>query len=215
MKLTKIGIVLAAMLAISALTASAASALEFNSNKSPATLTGTSGNTTHVFKVDGETASCTAEYTPASLVTPRNSVPNIKVTYSSCVIFGIPGGINMGGCTYEFRTPNDTPAIMGKFGIWCTDPKNDYITLFSKLFGTECEVRIGETNNTSLSTLSYENDKPKAGTLRVTANVSGITVNKTKDNGSCPLAGTGATNTVTYSGTTDVQEILGGNIAIA
>jgi lipopolysaccharide export system protein LptA len=104
---------------------------------------------------------------------------------------------------------------MGKFGIRCKDPKNDFITLFSKLFTEECEVRIGETSNTSLSTLSYANDTPKAGKVRVTANISGVTANKAKDNGTCPLTGTGATNTVSYTGTTDVEALLGANFAIS
>lgn len=72
---------------------------------------------------------------------------------------------------------------MGKFGIRCKDLKNDYITLLSKFMGE--------------------------GKLRVAANISGITANKVKGVGTCPLTGTGATNTVTYTGTTDMQENSG------
>ena len=215
MNLTRIGAVLAAALAISAVTASAAAALTFNSTSSPATLKGTSGNTAHLWKVDGQTTECTAEFSKASMNSGSNALSNIEATYSSCLVFGIPGAVNMGNCTYEFLTPNDTPAIMGKFGIRCKDPKNDFITLYSKLFGEECEVRIGETSNTSLSTLSYVNDTPKAGTFRVTAAITGMTVNKSKDNTTCPLSGTGATNTVTYSGTMDTQGVLGASIAVS
>lgn len=215
MKSIKISIALTVALALTAVTASAASALTFNSSSSPVALSGTSGTSTHIWKVDGQTTECTAEFSKSAMNSGSNAISNIEVTYSSCLVFGIPGSVNMGNCTYEFLTPNDAPAIMGKFAVRCNDPKNDFITLLSKLFGEECEVKIGETGNTSLSTLSYVNNTPKAGTFRVTAALTGMSANKTRDNTTCPLTGTGATNTVTYSGTIDTQGLLGASIAVS
>lgn len=197
--------------AIAALTAfvgvSSASAAQFKSSSSPVMLFGEdTGN--HVFKVDGQSVTCKkAVFEKASLATPANVVTGVTAAYNECTAFGFAGAtVNMGNCTYEFQQPNAT--LNGKVAFRCT---SGTAKVFSSVFGSECEVTIGEASNTSLSNVSYANN---ATGVTITAGVTGITANKIKDNGLCPLSGTGSTANATYEGPTNVNGTGGINVSV-
>lgn len=211
MKLKRIGVVLVGVLAVFALSASAASAAQFKSNSSPVMTFGQdSGN--HVFKVDGQAVACnSAVFEKASLATPANTVPGITAAYSNCTMFGFAGAtVNFGNCTIEILTPNAT--LNANVALRCGASP---VTANVSVFGSECSVSIGESGNTNLSGVSDANNNPSAGKVLVTANISGITVKKNKDNGLCPLSGAGTVTNGTYTGPTPVEGTSGVGISVA
>jgi hypothetical protein len=204
MKLTKISLALAAVLAVSAVAASAAMAApeSFRSTSSPVNLLGeqTTG-VNHVFTLDGQKVECNkAVFQKSSLTTPATSIPGVSAAYSECTAFGfVNAEVNMGTCTYTFLQPN---SLVGKVGIFCgaeSGGKKPFIKIRASFLGSTCEAQVSQNaTNESLSKLEYKNN---GTTVDVTANVSGISVNKTADSGACPLSGTGA-GTATYTGPT-------------
>ncbi|HEU5253928.1 MAG TPA: hypothetical protein VFU16_11455 [Solirubrobacterales bacterium] len=220
MKLTKIAIALVAVLAMSALTASAASA-NYQSSAATVDLEGNQ-NGKHAFKVDGQAVECNvAKFTRNGLETPANEVSKVVASYSNCTAFGFAGAsVTMGSCTYNFDATTAGP--MANVDFACTNNANDNegentgdARIFSTVFGSECEVHVDSVEredpvnkvkgiNTNLSTLNFSNNEPGGGDVRVGAAVTGIVAEKTKDNGLCPLSGTGVTVNATYNGNTDV-----------
>jgi hypothetical protein len=219
--MTRIGIALAAVLAIMTLTTSVTTAAEFKSSSSPVMLFGgDSGN--HRFTVDGQAVTCNgAAFEKGSLTTPANTVRDVNASYNSCTAFGFAGAtVNMGSCTYEFLQPSkiNTNEFKGNVALGCaieTFPNvfiETPITIKSSVFGSTCEVLIHESGNTNLSSLRYENH---AGDITVIAEVSGISVKKTVDNGLCPLSGTGTVSNGTYNGPTTGSATSGINFFIS
>lgn len=214
MNLTKISLGLAVMLALSLAAVPTASAAQFKSSSSPVSLHGEANTTAHVFKIDGQAAECNGNFSKSSLSTPANTIPGISASYSGCKAFGFLGTLNMGGCTYEYLQPNAT--LNGNMAIRCGNPNNAFlITIFASAFGSECEVKIGETNNTNLSKITYANNNPFTGEVLATAAVTGLTATKTKDNGLCPLSGTGSTSAATFEGPTRWWGTLGITFSVA
>lgn len=237
MKLTKIAVALVAALSMSVVMASSASAaeFEFKSNKSPVMLFGQdSGN--HVFKVDGQSVTCTnAVFEKASQATPTKEIPGVNAAYNGCTAFGFAGAsVNMGNCSYTFKRPanlitpktENTPEIVhiaGNVAVVCNKVLNNTnktediipVTVNSSVFGSECSVSLNNTGNSNLSKLLYQNNNPAAGEVLVTAQVTGITATKNKDNGLCPLSGTGTTTNATYDGPTPVKATEGIGISVA
>lgn len=202
--------------AIAALTAfvgvSSASAAQFTSTSSPVMLFG-EDNGKHVFKVDGQSVTCNVgKFEKASLTTPANVIPGVTAAYSSCTAFGFAGAtVNMGNCTYEFLQPN--ASFEGNVAFRCNS--SGKATVFSSVFGSECEVTIGEASNTNLSKVTYKNLANSPTKVEMTAAVTGITANKVKDNGLCPLSGTGSTSNATYEGPTVVEGTSGIGISVS
>jgi hypothetical protein len=195
MKLTKISLALAAVLAVSAVAASAAMAApeSFRSTSSPVSLLGEQTTGTNlVFTLDGQKVECNkAVFEKASLSTPATSVPGVSAAYSECTAFGFMNfEVNMGTCTYTFLQPN---SLVGNVGIFCgpeAGVHKPFIKIRTSFLGSVCETQISQNaTNENLSKLEYKNN---GSTVDVSANVSGISVNKTVDSGACPLSGTGA-----------------------
>jgi hypothetical protein len=183
----------------------------FQAGKSPVMLFGeASGN--HTFTVDGQSVTCTsAVFEKASLATPANTIPGVTASYNGCSAFGFSGAaVKMNNCTFEFLTPNT--GLNGNIALRCGATP---ATVNVSVFGSECSVSFGESGNTNLSKLTYKNNNPSAGKVLVTAAVNGITATKNKDNGLCPLSGTGTVTNATYNGPVPVQGTSGIAISIA
>ncbi|HEU5252556.1 MAG TPA: hypothetical protein VFU16_04420 [Solirubrobacterales bacterium] len=221
MKYTRIVLALLAVLAVSAFTTSAASALTYNSSASPAMLFGSQLGK-HKLTVDGQNVECNnGNYEVAAVANGATEIPNVVAAYNNCVAFGFTNAtMNMGSCTFKFLTPNVTPAIMAKFSIACKNnanetgsPNNGDIRVFSSVFGSECEVHI--ESQSEKSTLSFANNTPNMGKVEVDAEITGLVEQNTKDNGLCPLAGIGITNGGTYNGSTALEATGGATIAVS
>lgn len=227
MKLTKLALALAAVLAMAALMASAASALQYKSGATPVNISGAQSNT-HTFAVDGQNVTCTnATFNKNGLATPANEVPGVVAAYGNCTVFGLSGSVNMGTCTFNFDNPN--AGLNSTFDIACTsnanvngnatnngdmrivaqlnnpnDPNNPFLL---------CEVHIESQNN--LGTLTFMNDTPLAGRVRVGAGVSNLTAQKTLDGLACPLSGANTVNNATFNGNTDLAGGGGVNLEVS
>ena len=210
MKLTsKLGIALVAVLALSAVAASAASAAEFKATSSPVDLRAGQDNT-HTFTTDGSAVTCeTATFAANGVVAPSKTV-TVTPDYKGCTAFGFVGAkVEMKGCQYEFLQPNES--LEGNVRLACGANK---IRIFASVFGSTCEVLIGETSNTNLAKVTYKNEATSPTTVKVTAAVTGITAEKTKDTGICPLKGTGTVNNAEYSGISTVEGLNGIGVSV-
>jgi hypothetical protein len=210
MKLTnKLGIALVAVLALSAVAASAASAAEFKATSSPVNLLA-GQDTTHTFTTDGSAVTCeTATFSENGVKAPSKTVA-ITPSYSGCTAFGFVGAkVEMKGCKYEFLEPN--ASLVGNVKLLCGANK---ARIFASVLGSTCEVLIGESGNTNLSKVTYKNEATSPTTVKVTAAVTGITAEKTKDTGICPLKGTGTVTNAEYSGTSTVEGLAGIGVSV-
>jgi hypothetical protein len=210
MKLTsKLGIAMVAVLALSAVAASAASAAEFKATSSPVMLFG-SQEGKHAFTVDGSSVECeTATFEAASVTAPSKTV-TVTPAYSGCTAFGFAKAkVEMNGCVYEFLQPN--ASLEGNVHFVCGANK---ARVFVSSLGSECEVLIGETGNTNLSKVTYKNEATSPTKVKVIANVTGITAEKTKDTNFCPLKGTGTVTNASYTGNTLVEGTAGIGISV-
>jgi hypothetical protein len=212
MKLTKmLGAAFVAVLALSAIAASAASAAEFKATASPVTLLA-GQDTTHTLTLDGSAVTCETTTFEETNVTAPSKTVRITPAYSGCTTFGfVQNKIEMNGCRYEFLEPNS--ALVGNVALRCPT-KETKARLFASVLGSVCEVLFGESGNTNLSKLSYKNEATSPTTVKVTAAVTGITAEKTKDTGICPLKGTGTIHNAEYSGTSTVEGLSGIGVSV-
>jgi hypothetical protein len=204
-----LGVAMMAALALTAIAASAAHAEKsFTASTNPVSITGVqeAGNE-HVFTVEGSPVECATAHFTANNVASPSATLTVNANYANCTAFGFANAhVTMNTCHYEFQTPAGPVGgpFTGKVAMRCgATPATVRVTAPF----TECHVDIGEANNTSLGTITYTN--LAGGKVKVGANVTGITVNKTKDVGLCPLSGTGHTNTGKYTGNTIVEGLAG------
>jgi hypothetical protein len=166
-----LGLALVAMLAMSAVVASAASAtaFSFKAEKVPTQLTGKQHNGNDIFTTDAGKVECTeATYAGEQKVTPTNEVL-VTPTYSGCTAFGFANTpIDVNGCQYRFTTvTKESGNFEGSADIVCPAGKVIEVTAFG------CTVTIG--SQTGLKKVTYTN--VGAGTTRevtVDVNLTGI-----------------------------------------
>jgi hypothetical protein len=120
-KLRTLGLVLSAVMAISALTASAAQAGEFTAEEFPTTFTGAQLGK-HQFKFESGTVQCAAVSFDGQLFAPSNTL-TLTPSYKECVT---PGGaeivIRMTSCDFRLHA-NETlenDRVAGTLDVQCT-----------------------------------------------------------------------------------------------
>lgn len=209
MKLTKFALAVVAMMALSALTASASSAELYRSTSSPMNLNG-SQFPQHEFTIVGQNVYCVgAHFNRNALATPTSELSGVVASYTSCNAFGFANAtVNMGTCTYSFDTPVELTSTVD---IICSSnanvegnaTNNGDIRIFATVFGSECEVHIQNQWNRAFA--FWHNNNPTWGDVHVDTELIFIAAEVTKDNGLCPLSGKGVTNNGTYSGGTDLN----------
>jgi hypothetical protein len=178
-------LILAGILAISALAASSASAAEFMSEGENATLNGSQVNT-HTLKTTAGELTCSTVDFSASIAWRTGLSISFNLTMDGChfVIFGstISATVNMNGCTYTYYAS-------GQADIVCPAGKKIVVT------GAGCTVEIGA--QTGKKSVSYTNN----GThIDISTNLSGISYNH-----SGFTCGTGSGTTGTFTGTTTLE----------
>lgn len=174
--LKALGLALVALLAMTAVSASTASADDLTSEKTPVTLTGKQSGTGDVFTTTAGTVKCKEViYTAASVVTPTTTVdvtPNYPLTTAggeqNCAGFSLPAEITTSGCVYRLTIG---AATTGGFDIVC--PVGQEITATVKGGGTtKCTIHIPPQNIAAGVTFSNTG----AGTTRevdIASNISG------------------------------------------
>jgi len=107
-KFKSLGLVLAAVFAMSAIGASAASAAEFHSAGAPTTITGTQ-STSHVFTTSAGTVTCKTATFSGTQSTQTATTVQLTPTYKECTAFGfINVPIDVNGCSYTFTSHGAT-----------------------------------------------------------------------------------------------------------
>jgi hypothetical protein len=210
-----IGIAVVAVLALSAVVASAASANTFMTKNSvyPQTVEG-SQSTAHVFTVTGQKVTCkTAKF--KGTATAASSTQEVHPTYEGCTAFGFEASVTTTGCNYLFHLAaggSGSPQS-GTVDIVCETGKSIVINAG---FGT-CEATVGA--QTGLGGQTFTNTTV-GGVEKIIVGTSttGITTNVTKSSFPCPLS-TGLHNTAngdaaTYTGETLVGTASGEGITV-
>jgi hypothetical protein len=196
-KLKTLGLALAAVFAIGALAASAASAQNgiFTSD-GPVTLIGTQtgGVNENAWTFFGKVDTCAnATYTGHKVnVTPHEPIPNgateITITphYGTCVINtgAFPTTTDMNGCDYDLKLTETTPTVTDSyfvdFKVTCPVGKHIVTTLFTNAAGHTanspfCHITITENlaGYTGLKAVDTTN-----GTIDLTGTIEGVEADK-------------------------------------
>lgn len=217
MRLTKIAIVLAAVLAMSTGLTSGASAHTLKSNVSTVSLSGTD-TVNNVFTVDGQKVTCSeAKFATGSMAVPANQI-TMNTVHTGCTAFGFAGAtVNMGNCHTRFTTPDhfNTNEHTSYVDIVCKDTTGqnggaNVINVKSSVFGSTCSVSIGEKTEIAHAWFIRVLNKQ----FRLWMTLSNITATKNEDNGLCPLSGTGTVNNATYNGEVILSDNGGNEIFI-
>ena len=200
-----LGLALAAVFAMSAVGASAASAtVEFHSEGAPVTLTGNQEGESNAFDVQfGEVKCKTAKYNGTTTGTTDKTV-TVTPSYNECTFAGVATIIDMNGCDYLIHVNNEGPPYKGTVDVVCPEGAKIVVT-----GGNKCTVDVGP--QTGLGPITFTNIGTTT-TREVTLGLSGITnitYTQTKGTaavGACTTQTTGAgkyTGTATVTGETD------------
>lgn len=212
-----LGVILVAMLALTAVLASAAQAVpEITCSSYPCKGTGSNTVGGETLTTPGGTVQCnshiewekyrtaTGESLPAGAPTATTTV-----NFFNCTAFGfLSATVNMEGCDYEGHVRERMWPFTGKYRIEkvfnCPAAKKKRITA-----GT-CEVDV-EPQNLGKGVTTTNNAN---GTINVEYNMTGITMNVTKDGFGCPFSGTGHV-TGSYHGEVTISRVGGGSISVS
>ena len=180
-KLKTLGVALFAVLALTAVSASAGSAAQYTSSSYPTTGTGISEVGNSVFTTEGGTAECKTHY--EATLNEGSSDLTVTPTVTNCVAFGFIEA-TVTGCTFTFTEPTGAPNYTAKMDIVssCT------------VVASTCHLTV--PNQGPLSSVAITNNA--TGDVSIKANVTGINYNVVKDGFLCPFNGTGAKTGATY-----------------
>jgi hypothetical protein len=190
-KLKLVGFAVAAMMLAMAVSASAAFAGDFHSEKTDTTLTGSQIGE-DVFTVNAGTVRCTEATYSGTSSTTSTTETTTKLTpkYSGCTAFGfVSTTIDVNGCQYEFSGDNTNVNIVNcSTGI--------VVTAFN------CWVTVKNQNN--LASVTYTNvGAGSSRDIESAVSLSGITYTQTSK--SFPGCTNGTDTNGTYSGKATVQ----------
>lgn len=197
-----LGLAFVAVLAMSAVVASAASASKFMSEGDVNVTVKADQIGSHVFSVTGNNITCTtAHFESAGLISSPATTVKVHPTYTGCTAFGfLNSPITTTGCDYILSSGTESSADKFPASLELTCETGKKIIIVA---GT-CEVTVSgpQTFGTGLEFVNTTGASPKD----VDLNASSVTVavNKVKDGFLCPLGGTGA-GTGSYTGETTVR----------
>lgn len=161
----------AAAMAVSAVTSTAASAGTFKAESYPATITGTQTTAVTFTGVVGKWTCKTVSM--QGTLTEASSALNLAPTYSECSWAGVGATTNMEGCTYEFTGGNTVEGkeskIEATMDVKCPAGKEVKLVLN----GGTCTIFIPE--QTGLKSATFENTTaPTPDDVDLTLALSGI-----------------------------------------
>jgi len=191
-KFKTLGLAIVAVLAMSAVVASAAQA-QFTSNSYPTTITATSPLSNDDFKTEAGSVECAGHFTGEA--TEASSTQTVNASYSECRAFGFASAtVAMNGCDYVFHSN-------GEVDLECSGTNKVVITAGA------CEIQIG--TQTGLKSVALTNN---GNHIDVKASVKGIAYTVTKDGFLCPFSGTGAKTGAEYlqNNAVTVKPVSGG-----
>lgn len=179
-----LGLMLAAMFAMSAVAATAASADEFTSEVAPVTLTGTSeSGFTDEFTTTAGVVKCPKATYKGTQATVSTTTATVTPDYEDqpCTGFGFPATIDVNECQYVFHINGGT-STEGTVDVEC--PAGKEITITATSAGTEkCTVHV-PTQTSIPGTVKFSGIG--SGTTReitVDVNLTGVKYTHTKGTG--------------------------------
>jgi hypothetical protein len=192
-KLKTLGVALFAVLAMSAVVASAAPAAKLTAASYPVTYTASQAATEpHVFKADGFETTCkNAEF--SGELTGASEEFELTPTYSECTSAGLEATIHMNGCKYKYKFTTETAADWdAHLALVCPAGKDVTITSGFGVCVTHIPPQSGKGN------VTITNDHPR---IRKHSFVSGLKAVLTKVSGFlCPFSGNTTVENATYTG---------------
>jgi len=204
--LKSLGLALVAVLAMSAMVASAAQAVpQYTGSAYPTTGTGSNTSGSETFTTEGGTVQCDSHF--VGTLSAANSTLTVTPSYSNCTAFGfINADVHENGCTYVFHASSKlgTDHYSSTVDVVCPAGAQMVIT------AATCEVAVPA--QTGLSSVTTQN--LAGGTVTVVPNVANITMNVLKDGFGCPFSGTGHKKG-TYHGDVVLSRSGGGSISVS
>jgi hypothetical protein len=203
-----LGLALFALLAMSAVAASSASA-GFKTGADHANLkTSASAMQKFAFTAGGTSVECTTLKTDKGTInsaTTKTTTVTVEPTYSNCETFlGAATSINTNGCHYLFHSPEGSTT--GTTDIVCPEGKTMVYTV-----GSICRYTIGSQNN--LGVLHFSNvGTGNTEEIEIEPTVTGITSTRTTNDFFCPAGGN--TGTCTGNWTITADDGFGNHVGI-
>lgn len=186
--LKTLAVSMAAVLAMSLVAASGASAGEYHSEVESTTLSGSQIGT-DVFTTNAGTVKCNEATYTGSQTGKTSSEVTINPTYSECTAFGFAGAtVEVNMCHYVYNggvehlfSPTRIKAATLK--IVCNTTEGKEITVVAKLAGvTKCTVHIPPQEGLQETTFDNEG-AGSSRDIRATVNVTGIKYSQTAGTG--------------------------------
>jgi hypothetical protein len=191
-----------AVLALTAMMASAASAAQYTASEYPANATGSNTKGSEVFTTEGGKVECDSHFETKEAIAEPTATITITAHYTNCEAFGfLSATVNMEGCHYHFTLQSNSSNTVD---VIC--PAGQSI----KITASSCKVEIkGQTglNSVPVST--------SGSSVLAKPNVSGIAYTVTQDGFLCPFSGTGNKTGATYTGEVTLSRVGGGSISVS
>jgi hypothetical protein len=218
----KFGIAFVAILATSALVASAAQAIVIKSSSYPQTVTGSGTEIGEHFEIPGagsvkchlsEYHGVLSEESSTLTVTPsytEKTTINGEAGRQNCLFGPFNATVTNEGCNYVFHgTEHDaeTATFTAHVDVVCAAGK------VIKIVAGTCEMQVGSQNG--LTTVDITNVAGSPSHISVRPTVSGISYNVTKDGFGCPLLGTGVRNDAKYTSTGYITVTAPGGLSVS
>jgi len=134
-----------------------------------------------VFSAEGSfTVTCKSASLSGLVIEPATELAEVSPAYSECTtLFGIPATVATEGCTFTLDAASENVDIV------C--PKEKAITI-TALSGT-CQIKI--FSQTGVSSVQYTTKETSPQAVTMNTGLKAVKYTKTKDEGACPLSGTG------------------------
>jgi len=198
-----LGLIFIAVLAMSAAMAPVSQASQYTCSAYPCTVTGSNTKGSETFTTPGGTVQCDSHY--QGTLSEASSSLKITPKYSNCSAFGfLNAEIHFIGC---WIVSHITVSLGGGRYLHIYDIECEAGAVIIITAAT-CEVKIPAQAGLT----STETENLAGGTLTVKPNISGITMNVTKDGFGCPFSGTGHTKG-SFHGDVTLSRIGGGSIS--
>jgi hypothetical protein len=216
-KFKALGLAFIAVVAMSAIGASAAEAVpQFTCSTYPCTATGANTKGSEVFTTEAGKVECDSHFLVESfnakatdLHGPASTV-TVTPTYTGCEAFGfLSATVTTTGCDYVFHATEKVATNVYKHHVDVVCEGANTIKISAA--GGLCKAEIKPQNG--LTTVKTENIA--GGTVTVLPEVSNVAYTVTTDGFGCPFSGTGNKTDGKYTGDVVISRVGGGTVSVS
>lgn len=204
----RLGLGLAAVVALSACVASAAQAVPtFEASAYPGTWTGSNTSLGEVIGTDGGNVECDSHFVSNATSGPTSTL-TVTPTYTGCMAFGFASAtVSTEGCTYLLHATEKVSTGVYKHHLDIVCPTGHSI----KIAAGTCKAEIkAQTGLTTVKTTNLA-----AGTVTMQMEIQGLAYTVTQDGFLCAFSGTGNTTNGTYRNDVDFARVGGGTVRVS